>query len=271
MGLPLCGSQLIYPLRTVVFSLWRESHLLGCLSFFSRARDWVVLHCFVVNQLASWAQEERAEGSESTFLELLWKPLGPRKKKKKHLVLCSFLVIFCFVFLFLLDMKMYQFSRGNDSFLVFCLLCFLPPPLPSFLLSFFFFKGILYLSNRIAAYIILNSHVKWAVSACYLPSWGGSPGQVWLTESCCRSLMVQETASPLPLGWGSGPLAVLPGSPLGLVPGTWRALSEHLLNERRGGRVSSVLVSGQNSGPRNKTAVLDPIRLPGFLSEGILG
>lgn len=84
-------------------------------------------------------------------------------------------------------------------------------------------------------------------------------------------MVQEETAYPLPLGWGSGPLAMLPGSPLGLVPGTWRALSEHLLNERRGGRVLSVLVSAQNSGPRNKTAVLDPIRLPGFLSEGILG
>lgn len=84
-------------------------------------------------------------------------------------------------------------------------------------------------------------------------------------------MVQEETAYPLPLGWGSGPLAMLPGSPLGLVPGTWRALSEHLLNERRGGSISSVLVSAQNSGPRNKTAVLDPIRLPGFLSEGILG
>ena len=75
-------------------------------------------------------------------------------------------------------------------------------------------------------------------------------------------MVQEETAYPLPLGWGSGPLTVLPGSPLGLVPGTWRALSEHLLNERRGGRVSSVPLSAQNSGSRNKTSVI---------SEGILG
>ena len=62
--------------------------------------------------------------------------------------------------------------------------------------------------------------------------------------------MVQETASPLPLGWGSGPLAVLPGSPLGLVPGTWRALSEHLLNERRGGRARE---SGVNASRESET------------------
>lgn len=49
---------------------------------------------------------------------------------------------------------------------------------------------------------------------------------------------------------------MLPGSPLGLVPGTWRALSEHLLGKEEGREGLSVPLSAQNSGPRNKTSVI---------------
>lgn len=96
---------------------------------------------------------------------------------------------------------------------------------------------------------------------CHL--WGGSPGQVWLAERCCTSLMVQEeTAYPLPLGWGSGPLFVCwvtTGPGAWHMEGTQWAFAKW--EEGREG-LKSVPLSAQNSGPRNKTSVI---------SEGILG
>ena len=83
-------------------------------------------------------------------------------------------------------------------------------------------------------------------------------------------MVQEETAYPLPLGWGSGPLIVLPGSPLGLVPGTWRALSEHLLNERRGGRVSSVPLSASFSHLRRHSG-LNRLDSSSLHARGILG
>lgn len=58
----------------------------------------------------------------------------------------------------------------------------------------------------------------------------------WDSAKSLMSLMVQEKADLLLLGWGSRSLLVLFEPSLVPVPGK-RALSEHLLNEWKGGRV----------------------------------